>query len=322
MNRIDKKNFFDLTFAGNQKTSSMNTTTLAKDLELSRIVHGHWRLAEWNLSGQELLKWTEQAMEQGITAFDHADIYGDYRCEKMFGDAISLKPGLRRDIRIITKCGIKLVSARFPGRKLKCYDYSFDHILSSVDNSLTNFRTNYIDLLLLHRPAPFFNPEEVAKAFSHLKKEGKVLHFGVSNFNPLQFGMLSAYTDEKLVTNQVELSPYCLEHFENGNIDFFLKEKVKPMAWSPLAGGRLMNPQDEKGRRIAHALSEVAAELNADSIDKVILSWLLKHPASIIPIVGTGRIDRLKIAAEALHIDMDMEQWYKIYNASTGVDLP
>ncbi|MEI7724936.1 MAG: aldo/keto reductase [Bacteroidota bacterium] len=300
----------------------MSRIKLTKDLEFSRIVHGHWRLAEWNLSDQELLKLTEQAIELGVTTFDHADIYGNYRCEKLFGNALSQKKSLRNDIEIVTKCGIKLVSEKFPTRKLKIYDYGFDHIISSVNNSLVNFGTDHIDLLLLHRPAPFINPETVAQAFSALKKSGKVLHFGVSNFNPAQFDMLNSFTDEPLVTNQVELSPYCLEHFDNGNIDYFLKEKIKPMAWSPLAGGRLMNPRDEKEGRISQALWEVAGELNVDSIDKIIYSWLLKHPASIIPIAGTRNIERIKITVEAIDIDMTLEQWYKIYNASTGKELP
>lgn len=299
-----------------------NRIKLANDFELSRIVHGHWRLASWKLSDQELLKLTQQAIELGITSFDHADIYGDYTCEHLFGEALNLKKDLRTDIQIITKCGIKLKSNKFPERQIKHYDYSFDHIVSSVEKSLTNFRTDYIDLLLLHRPAPFFNPEEVAKAFSVLKKSGKVLHFGVSNFTPIQFEMLNSYTEEKLVTNQVEISPYCLEHFDNGNIDFFLKERIKPMAWSPLANGKLINPQDEKGKRLFKVLTEIAKELNVDGIDKVIYCWLLNHPVSIIPIAGTSKIERLKLAIEALDIKMNLEQWYRIYNASKGCELP
>lgn len=299
-----------------------NRIKLANDFELSRIVHGHWRLVSWKMSNQELLKLTQQAIELGVTSFDHADIYGDYSCEQLFGDALNLKTNLRKDIQIITKCGINLISNKYPYRKIKHYDYSFEHIVSSVENSLANFRTDYIDLLLLHRPAPFFNPEEVAKAFSALKKSGKVLHFGVSNFTPIQFEMLNSYTDEKLVTNQVEISPYCLEHFQNGNIDFFLKERVKPMAWSPLATGNLINPQDEKGKRLFKTLSEVAIELNVDKVDKVIYCWLLNHPVSIIPIAGTSKIERIKLAIEALDIKMSVEQWYMIYNASKGVEVP
>ncbi len=183
----------------------MDYVKLSNTLELSRIVHGHWRLAEWNLSSQELLKLIEQTVELGVTTFDHADIYGGYSCEKLFGNALSLKKELRQNIQIITKCGIKLVSDKFPKQSINHYDYSYQHIVSSVEDSLRNFNSDYIDLLLLHRPAPFFNPEEVAKAFSYLKQSGKVLNFGVSNYTPMQFDMLASYSDEKLVTNQVEI---------------------------------------------------------------------------------------------------------------------
>jgi predicted oxidoreductase len=300
----------------------MKKIKLADNLEFSRLVHGLWRLPEWKMSDQELLELTQQAIELGITTFDHADIYGNYSCEKKFGDALALKKELRKDIRIVTKCGIKLISDKFPERKIQHYDYSAAHIVSSVENSLANFRTGYIDLLLLHRPSPFFNPEEVAEAFRILKQSGKVLHFGVSNFNPQQYEMLNSYLDAKLVTNQVEISPFCLEHFDNGNIDYFLEQRIKPMAWSPLAGGEILMPKGEKGTRIFKSLTEVADELSVDSIDKIIYCWLLKHPASIIPIVGTGKIERIKNAVEALNIDMSLEQWFKIYIASTGKEMP
>ena len=296
-------------------------TQVTKDLELSRIIHGHWRLADWKLSDQQLLKLTEQSIELGVTSFDHADIYGNYSCESLFGDALSLKPSLRDEIQIISKCGIKLESNKFPERKLKTYDYSYEHIVTSVENSLKNLKTNYLDVLLLHRPSPFFNPEEVAKAFSDLKRRAQVLNFGVSNFNSQQFDMLNSYTDEKLVTNQVEISPYCLEHFENGNLDFFLKERIKPMAWSPLAGGRLLNPQSEKGQKIYKVLLEIAEELELDQIDQVIYAWLLKHPVGIMPIVGTSKIERIKNAVDAISIEMSHEQWFRIYEA-TGAEMP
>ncbi len=295
---------------------------LARYFEISRIVHGHWRLAEWDLDRREVLRLIQQAMEIGVTTFDHADIYGNYSCEKLFGNALRLKPDLRDDIQIVTKCGIKLLSEKRLLQKINHYDYSYEHIVGSVEQSLRNFGTDYIDLLLLHRPSPFFEAEEVARAFAHLKKSGKVSHFGVSNFTPGQFELLNAYTDEKLVTNQVEISPFCLEHFDNGNIDFFQKEKIKPMAWSPLAGGNLLTRSDEKGTRISHCLAEIADELSVDSIDKIAYAWLLNHPASIIPIVGSGKIERLKRAVDALHIKMSLEQWLRVYIASTGEDLP
>lgn len=295
---------------------------LTADLEISRVVQGYWRLANWKLTGQELLTHTLRVMELGVNTFDHADIYGDYSCEKIFGDAMNLKKDIRDKIKLVTKCGIKLLSGKYPERRVKHYDYSFEHIIGSVEASLENLRTDHLDILLLHRPAPFFNPEEVSRAFSYLQTTGKALHFGVSNFNPRQFEMLNGYLDNKLVTNQVEISPSCLEHFDNGNIDFFLKEKIKPMAWSPLAQGKLINPMDEKDSRIFKALMHVAEELNVKSVDTVIFSWLTQHPASIIPIVGTGRIERLQNAVEALSVEMSMEQWYRIYTASIGNDVP
>jgi predicted oxidoreductase len=300
----------------------MQRIELTKDFSMSRIIHGQMRMKDWNMSDRQLLGLFEELIGMGITTFDHADIYGVYECEAILGDVLSLSKGLRDKIEIVTKCGIKLVTDKYPERKVKIYDYSYDHIVTSVNNSLRHFRTDRIDVLLLHRPAPFFDPEEAAKAFSDLKKAGKVLHFGVSNFTPGQFELLRTYTDEKLVTNQVEISPYCLEHFENGNMDFFLKEKIKPMAWSPVAGGRLLNPRDENGVRILDTLLEVADELNVAPVDKVIYAWLLKHPVKMMPVVGTGKMERIKYATEALEIDLSLEQWYKIYIAVKGKELP
>jgi len=300
----------------------MQKIRLAPHLEISRLVHGLWRLREWDLTDQQLLELTEQAIETGITTFDNADIYGNYSCEQKFGDALALNTGLRKDIRIVTKCGIKIRSEKYPERKIQYYDYSAAEIIASAERSLANFRTDYIDLLLLHRPSPFLNPTEVAEAFAQLKKQGKVLYFGVSNFNPQQYAMLNAYLPDKLVTNQVEISPFCLEHFDNGNMDFFLEQKLKPMAWSPLAVGELFTPRSEKGQRVLDALTQVAQELDANPIDKVIYAWLLKHPACIIPIAGTGKIGRLRLAAEALELEMSLQQWFSIYTASTGTPMP
>lgn len=298
-----------------------NRNMTQEKLNLSPIVHGHWRSADWKLSSQELLTLTEQCIELGITSFDHADIYGNHSCESLFGEAIKLDNNLRDKIQIISKCGIKMLTDKFPERKVKTYDYSYDHIINSVENSLRNLKTEYLDLLLLHRPAPFFYPEEAAQAFSDLKEQGKVRQFGVSNFNVLQFEMFQKYCDMSLVTNQVELSPYCLEHFENGNMDFFVKEKIQPMAWSPLAGGLLFNPTDSKSVAVRQALIQVAMELQIVSIDVIAYAWLMKHPANVIPIVGSGKLDRIKTAAEAQKVEMNMEQWYRIYMAAFGKEL-
>lgn len=301
---------------------SMERIELSTSLNLSRIVQGHWTLSDWGLGAGEILSHIEQNIDLGVTTFDHADIYGDYTCEELFGNALRLKPELRNKIEIITKTGIKLLSDKYPERKIKSYDYSESHIIGSVESSLKKLGTDRIDLLLLHRPSPLINPEEVAVAFSKLKKDGKVLSFGVSNFTPSQFKMLNSYIDDNLVTNQVEISPAHLEHFDNGNMDFFLHKRICPMAWSPVARGGIFNPSNAKERRINEELNKIADELLVNAPDKIAYAWLLKHPSMIIPVVGTRKIQRLKNAIEALNIDMSTEQWLRIYNASTGVELP
>jgi predicted oxidoreductase len=304
------------------KTVYMSKIKLAKGLKLSRIVHGHWRLKDWNLSRQELLSLIEKVMDLGITSFDHADIYGNYSCETLFGEAVGSKNKLRKNMQLITKCGIKLKSDKNPLQRIKFYDYSYGHIVQSAERSLVNLKTDYIDLLLFHRPSPFFDPGEVAKAMEHLRKSGKVLFFGVSNFTPAQFNMLAAHSSIPLVTNQVEISPYCLEHFENGNMEHFLEHNIKPIAWSPMEGGKLLNPSDEKGQRIFNSITEIAQELNVDEVEKIVYSWLLKHPASIIPVVGSSKPERIKHATCALDVNMSIEQWFRIYNAARGSELP
>jgi len=274
----------------------MKKVSLAADLSLSRIVQGHWRLMEWNYSPQELLTLTKKSIELGITSYDHADIYGNYECEKAFGKAIALDKSIRNDMEIISKCGIRLTSDKFPERNLKYYDYSSEYIIWSVENSLKNLQTEYLDVLLLHRPAPLFDPSEVAKAFSQLKQQGKVNHFGVSNFSKGQFELLQSVVAEPLVTNQIEISPYCLDAFHDDSLTFYQKNKIHPMAWSPLAGGQLFSPTNAKGTRILNSLQKVAEAHNTDNIDSIIYAWILKHPACIIPVIGTGKFDRIQNA--------------------------
>ncbi|WP_167596842.1 aldo/keto reductase family oxidoreductase [Leeuwenhoekiella sp. ZYFB001] len=298
-----------------------NRIALNDNLSLSRIVHGYWRLRDWNLSDDHLLKLIEQVLELGITSFDHADIYGNHTCEAYFGRALAKRPELREKMELISKCGIKMATDYNPELDIKIYDYSTEYIIKQAETSLKNLGTDRLDLLLLHRPAPFFNPEEVAKAFDQLRSSGKVLNFGVSNFSPAQFDTLQSYLDMPLATNQVEISVSCLEHFENENTEYFLKHKIKPMAWSPLAGGAIFNPKTEKDQLLTAVLKSIAAELNTD-IDQVMYAWLLKHPTGIMPIVGSQHINRIKSAVDALKIELSLEQWYKIYIASKDEDLP
>lgn len=294
---------------------------LTEDLSFSRIIHGLWRLNSWNMNDEEVVKLIEDCLELGITTFDHADIYGNYQNEELFGKALQLKPSLREQMELVTKCGIKLVSDQRPEHAIKYYDTSKEHIIKSAENSLRNLQTDYIDVLLIHRPDPAMDPGEVAEAFTTLKKQGKVRHFGVSNFTPSQFEMLSSYLDFPLVTNQVEISVSHLNTFQDGTIEHCLQKRVAPMAWSPLAGGTIFEGKDEKSNRLKKALEEVGAELSVSEIDKVMYAWLLNHPSRIMPIVGSGKIDRIKTAVEAANIQLTRQQWFKIWIASTGEDV-
>ncbi|KOO46175.1 aldo/keto reductase [Priestia koreensis] len=299
----------------------MERVQLKEDLQFSRIIHGLWRLADWKQSDQETLALLEQCLELGITTFDNADIYGDYSCEELFGKALALKPELREKMELVTKCDIKLLSDQRPEHGIKHYDTSKKHIIWSAENSLKKLGVDNIDVLLIHRPDPLMDPAEVAEAFRQLKQEGKVKHFGVSNFLPSQFDMLSSYLDEPLVTNQIEISVTHLEEFHNGSIDKCLEKRIAPMAWSPLAGGRIFSGDDEKSTRVRQTLEKIAGEVGAASIDQVMYAWLLRHPANIMPIVGSGKIERVKSAVEALNINLTREQWFDIWTSSLGHEV-
>ncbi|PPA72439.1 aldo/keto reductase [Jeotgalibacillus proteolyticus] len=301
----------------------MERIAVSEELRFSRIIHGMMRLSEWNLSKEERLLFIEELLDQGITTFDHADIYGKYQCEELFGEAISLKPSLRSKMEIITKCGIVLESPNRPEHKSHHYNTTKQHILESVHHSLKNLQTDYIDLLLIHRPDPYMNPEEVAEAFDQLQNEGKVRSFGVSNFKRPQLKMLESYVSQPLLSNQIELNPYNLENFEDGTLDLSLEMQAPPMAWSPLAGGLLFSKETEKAKRISRALEITAEEIGAGSIDEAIYVWLMSHPAKIMPIVGSGKMERVQAAIRAAAFErLTPHQWYAVYQASLGHDVP
>lgn len=288
----------------------------------SRFVLGVWRMAQWDLSCTEILDFIQACLNLGITTFDHADIYGDYTCEQLFGDALANMPSLRSQMQLVTKCGIKLVSKNRPAHRIKHYDTRAVHILSSVEHSLKQLRTDYIDLLLIHRPDPLMDADEVATAFNHLRQSGKVLHFGVSNFMPRQFNLLASRLDFPLVTNQLEISVSHLAAFKDGTLEQCQQLRISPMAWSPLAGGRLFQGMDEPSVRLREALIGVANELGEATLDQVALAWLLAHPAQIVPVIGTGKIDRIKSAIASVALELSLQQWFAIWSASTGEEVP
>jgi predicted oxidoreductase len=279
-------------------------------LECSRIIAGAWR---WNTVSPAIVeKLMKTSIDAGITTFDHADIYGDYNNEKIFGDVLKMQSSLRQKIQLITKCGIKLLSGRFPGTWIKHYDTTKDHIIRSVDQSLSNLGTDHIDLLLIHRPDPLMDPREVAETFGVLKENGKVIHFGVSNFTNSQFEVLQSALPFPLVTNQIEVSLSKPQALSDGTLDMLMKYGVCPMAWSPLGGGKLMDPQSSLwGKKSKYNATE--AQLS--------LAWLLRHPSNIFPVIGTTQPDRIIESAAAMQVVLDRQDWFEMLRVATGKDV-
>lgn len=297
-------------------------TIASQGPEFSELVQGYWRLGEWGMTAQERLTFLKQHLELGITTVDHADIYGNYECEQLFGEALALEPSLREQLQIVTKCDIKLCSANFPERKINHYDTSAAHIYQSVNNSLERLRVNEIDVLLIHRPDVLMDADEVAEAFTELHKVGKVKHFGVSNFSPAQFELLQSRLGKPLVTNQVEINPLNFDVAHDGTLDQMQMLRTRPMAWSCLGGGAIFNGESEQAQRVRAVLEELREELGAESIDQVIYAWVRALPSKPLPIIGSGKIERVQAAVDALDLTLSREQWYRVWVASKGHGVP
>ncbi|MBY0490211.1 MAG: aldo/keto reductase [Gemmatimonadaceae bacterium] len=288
-------------------------------LELSPIVAGAWRMASWEWTASERLRWIDGCVAMGVTSFDHADIYGGYSVEALFGEALALSPGLRDKIQLVTKCGIQLVHDTHPQTTIKHYETSARHIIASAEQSLRHLRTDVIDLLLLHRPDPLLDADEVARAFETLRTSGKVRQFGVSNFSPSQFALLNSRTP--LVTNQIEWHPLHQAPLMDGTLDQCQQLRVRPMIWSPLAGGALFTSDADAAVRVRQVLGMIAADLGI-STETVAFAWLLRHPARVIPITGSRRLEALQHAVDATRVTLDAQQWTAIHVAATGKNVP
>ena len=288
-------------------------------MDFSKIIVGVMRWGIWGANHSEfgVQKLIETSLEEDLYTFDHADIYGGYTTEELFGNAFSEMKINREKIQLITKCGICMPSEKknFP---LKYYNYSKEYILNQVDESLKNLKTDYIDLLLLHRPSPLINPEEIAAAFGVLRSSGKVRDFGVSNFTTSQFDLISKYFPQ-LVTNQVEVSLTETKAFYDGTIDQMMLKKLQPMAWSVM--GTYFSEDSERTARIKSILEVLTKKYNADEA-QLLLAFLLKHPSKIIPIIGTSKVESIKSLKKSLQINLEIEDWFSLLEASLGHDVP
>ena len=281
---------------------------------MSDIVVGTMRWGIWdaNFKTSDYQRMIEKSLELGFTTFDHADIYGDHTTEAEFGEVLKSHPELREQMEIVTKCGILRVCDNKPQHYIKAYDSSKEHILQSAEDSLRQLGTDYIDVLLLHRPDFLMNPDEIGEAFELLYRSGKVRSFGVSNFTKSQIEMLSESVP--VGTHQLEISVKALQAFSDGTLDQCTKDGIVPMAWSPLGGGDLP-------KALVEELKKRADEFGTTP-QVIALAWLMQHPAGILPVIGTTKEDHLVKSKEALSIKLDRQQWYSIYQASTGVRIP
>jgi len=288
----------------------------------SEFIQGYWRLADWGMNPQQRLAFLQAHIELGVSVVDHADIYGDYRCEQLFGEALRLQPNLREKLQIVSKCNIKLCSDHYPERRVKHYDSSKEHILKSVENSLKRFYIDSLDVLLLHRMDFLMDADEVAEAFMLLHQQGKVKHFGVSNFSPAHFDLLQSRLDRPLVTNQVEINPLNTAVIEGASLDHCQQHKIRPMAWSCLAGGRIFYEQTERVLQLRQCLSDIQQEVGADNIEQVIYAWVRMLPAKPLVIIGSGNIERVRSAIGSAELTLTREQWYRVWVAAKGCDVP
>lgn len=288
--------------------------------QVSQLIAGFWRLKHWGMTSQELLRYLERLLELGVTTMDHAMVY---RSEAPFGEALALRPALRQRLEIVTKCGIRPAGfGPLGAQRFNHYDSGAAAIIESVEASLRDLRTDYIDILLLHRPDYLMDVQEVAEAFQRLKTQGKVRHFGVSNFSAAQFQALQNAWSPGLVTNQIELSPLALQALESGVLEQCAAVGARPMLWSCLAGGRLLAPEDQRGRSVLAALQRVREELGASSLEQVAYAWTLALPCRPLPLLGTSRIERVADAVGSVDLRLSREQWYNIWEASNGAPVP
>ncbi len=295
-----------------------------KDLELtfSPLIVGTMRLGVWGaqLSTEALEHFIDACLDMGLRDFDHADIYGGYTTETEFGAVLRRRPDLRTRLQLTTKCGIKMLSDNRPEHRLKSYDATKAHILASAERSLQELNTDYLDLLLLHRPDFLLDPYEVAEAFQSLQEAGKVRHFGVSNFSPSQVAMLHSFTP--LVNNQVEISLLHRNAYSDGTLDQCLQYGIIPTAWSPMGGGAIFKNTDDPNLKVIQEVMEKLGTKYEASFDQIVLAWLLKHPAGIVPVLGTSKLERVKTALAAVDISLSHEDWYELWQAATGAEVP
>lgn len=305
--------------------SDIGRITLPNSRSLSRMAYGVWRLSQaQDHSVSAILARIDACLAQGITTFDHADIYGDYRCEALFGEAIKARPSLKDRIEIVTKTDIMLRSAQWPNTRVKHYDTSTAHISQSVERSLARIGVDVIDLLLIHRPDPLMNAQQLGACLDGLIDSGKLRGVGVSNFMPWDIDLLQTFMKHPLQTNQLELSLLHTAPFTNGQLAHAQQHHMPVMAWSPLGGGRLHEQAETPGTAAARLAPQLTALARAAGTDTtaVAVAWLMHHPVGIVPVMGSNQDSRIRCFGDAARVPMDRQTWFELYELANGHEVP
>ena len=284
--------------------------------KVSPAVYGFYRWNNISNISTTMEEIVNLCLDLGINTFDHGDSYGSYHCEEAFGELLAKNKINRQDVVLFTKCGLKSVSPDQPDVRINHYNSSAEHIVKSVEASLTKLRTDYIDIFLLDHLDPISDLENTAQALENLHKSGKIKNFGVANFSVFQHQLLATYLSLPIVTNHIELNLLNSEALDNGQLDYIKQRYMRPMASSPLAAGRIATGTDEQATRVREKLEEIAGKYNAD-FESLAIAWLIKLGA--LPLIGTTDTQRIRKITKAFDIELDHQDWYDLYNTSRGI---
>ncbi len=282
--------------------------------KVSPAVYGFYRWHEVKDAEATLKKIVHLCLELGINTFDHGDSYGSFQCEEFFGNMLKDKAFKREDVVLFTKCGLRMPNAQYPEIKIKHYDTSAAHIEKSVDASLLKLKTDYIDIFLLDKLDPISNLEETAISLEKLRASGKIKNIGVANFSVFQHQLLASYLKKPIVTNHIELNLLSTEALDNGQLDYIKQRYMRPLAYSPLAKGRIATGLDVQAVKVREKLEELSAVYQGD-IESLAVAWLIKLGA--LPLIGTTEEKRIRNIVNAFSIELSHQDWYALYNVST-----
>jgi predicted oxidoreductase len=290
--------------------------------EFSRMVYGTWRLLDTRPTPQEVNRRLHACLELGITTLDTAEIYGLYEVERLLGSALALSPGLRDQLELVTKAGIYVPCSGHPERRTAHYNATGPRLLHSLDTSLRLLGTDYVDLFLVHRPDWLTRADDTAAGLNELLRAGKIRAAGASNHSASQFDLLNAHMEQPLATNQLEFHLLHPEPIHDGTLHQCEKLGVRPMAWSPLAGGRIFDPNNAAANRLASAAKSLSSRYRGATLEQLAYAWILAHPSHPLPVIGTNKLERLHSAAQAEAVGLEREDWYALWEAAQGRKIP